>query len=490
MFFQTILGTVVTLVVYLLLSKQAKRNHIKRQEFLRGCSPCPVMPKTGFLGFGRLIDGMKANNAERGPQYVVETMDEAMGKDVHTCIVPIHDYELIVTRDPRNVQAVLAGNATDWDVSEHRAASWRPMIGHGIFTSRGQDWKHSRALVRPLFNKQQTNDLDLFERHVHHLFSVIDREYRGGSDEGWTKKFDLLPLCYNMALDVVTEMIYGRSVHSQNPSARRRFPIVHGLESPDTIDIGTHMDAGKLWIETRGALWKYRWLLPTGTFYKHCAAIHKYAEWFVQFRLRTGQRYLRALSGGKDSKHRYVLLNELAKVTEDPVELRSQTLNVFVAGRDTTASLIGWIVYFLARHPGVLAELRDEVLGQFGPYIPNQPSGIKFKEFRGTYLNAVINEVLRFAPVVPLNERVSVCDTVLPRGGGLDGERPIFIPKGTQILLPTYALARRTDLWGPDADEFRPARWLEDGGRKFGFEFVPFGGGVRQCMGRKYSSRW
>lgn len=449
------------------------------------------MPKTGFLGFGWLIEGFKANHADRGPQFVVESMDEVMGKDVHTCIVPIYDYELIVSRDPANIQAVLATKATDWDVSEHRAASWEPMMGRGIFTTRGDDWKDSRTLVRPLFSKQQVNDLGLFERHAQCLFQAIDENYGDNAEKGWTEKFDMLPLCYNLALDVVTEMIYGRSVYSQTPGKQKglSFPKVEGQQTPNRIDIGRHMDAAKRGVESRGALWKYRWLLPSRGFFQHCAAIHQYAEWFVQLRLHRGDRYLNILTEpGQSSQDRYVLLDQLAKVTDDPVELRSQTLNVFIAGRDTTASLLGWIVYFLARHPGVFSKLRQEVLHKFGPYVPHDSSGIDLQRLRGSYLDAVINETLRVAPVVPLNERVSLCDTVLPRGGGPDGNKPIFIPKGTQILIPIYALARRTEYWGLDADEFRPERWTENGGRKFGFEFVPFGGGVRQCMGRRCST--
>ncbi|KAK3290511.1 cytochrome P450 [Chaetomium fimeti] len=335
----------------------------------------------------------------------------------------------------------------------------------------------------------QINDLDLYERHVQALFAAIDRHQNDSSDEQWTRVFDLQPLFYNMSLDVMSEMLYGYSVHSQNPSERVELPELTGHEPPDRENIGMHMDAGKAWIETRGALWKYRWLLPVKQFNEHCAAIHKYAEWFVQLRLTRGGEYLDGLQhqGGQPHGDRYVLLNELAKVTQDPVELRSQTLNVLSAGRDTTAALLGWIVYFLARHPKVQLKLRYEVLIRFGPYVSGQPSGIEFKKVRDSlpYMNAVINETLRMAPVVPLNDRISLRDTVLPRGGGDDRTEPILVPKGTQILIPTYALGQRPDLWDFDPDEFRPERWMEDGKRKFGFEFVPFGGGLRQCLGQQ-----
>ncbi|KAK0741959.1 cytochrome P450 [Apiosordaria backusii] len=251
------------------------------------------------------------------------------------------------------------------------------------------------------------------------------------------------------------------------------------------------MDAGKAWVETRGALWKYRWLLPTKEFKAHCAAVHKYAEWFVQLRLQRGDKYLEGIQSetGLTSTGRYILLDELAKVTQDPVELRSQTLNILTAGRDTTASLIGWVFYFLSRHPDVFNKLREQVLQQFGPYKPSRPSGIEFKELRDSipYINSVINEALRVAPVIPLNERVAIRDTVLPRGGGEDGSDPIFVPKGTQVLIPTYAMTRRVDIWGPDVDDFRPERWEENGGRKSGFEFIPFGGGIRHCLGQQFA---
>lgn len=89
---------------------------------------------------------------------------------------------------------------------------------------------------------------------------------------------------------------------------------------------------------------------------------------------------------------------------------------------------------------------------------------------------------LRLHPPVPVNIRQAVQNTTLPRGGGEDGKSPIYIPSGTIVSYCVYAMHRREDLWGSDADEFRPERW---DGRKTGWEFLPFNGGSRICLGRE-----
>lgn len=66
---------------------------------------------------------------------------------------------------------------------------------------------------------------------------------------------------------------------------------------------------------------------------------------------------------------------------------------------------------------------------------------------------------LRLFPPVATNSRQANKDTVLPKGGGPDGQSPVFIPKGTTARYSTHSLHRRKDLWGEDAEEFRPERW-------------------------------
>lgn len=60
---------------------------------------------------------------------------------------------------------------------------------------------------------------------------------------------------------------------------------------------------------------------------------------------------------------------------------------------------------------------------------------------------------------VPLNGRIAVKDTVLPLGGGPDGKSPIHIVAGTQVNYNVFAMHRRKDLYGEDAEEFKPERW-------------------------------
>jgi cytochrome P450 len=90
---------------------------------------------------------------------------------------------------------------------------------------------------------------------------------------------------------------------------------------------------------------------------------------------------------------------------------------------------------------------------------------------------------LRLYAVVPINMRCASKDTMLPVGGGPDGQEPIQVSKGTVIWLGVYSMHRRKDLWGDDVDQFNPDRWehLDPGPA-----FVPFGSGPRTCLGREY----
>jgi cytochrome P450 len=95
----------------------------------------------------------------------------------------------------------------------------------------------------------------------------------------------------------------------------------------------------------------------------------------------------------------------------------------------------------------------------------------------------LISLVLRLYPAVPFNMRLATTDTTLPVGGGPSASRPILVRKGDVVCYSVGTMHRRTDLWGVDADKFRPGRWENF---QPGAEYLPFNGGPRVCIGREW----
>lgn len=79
---------------------------------------------------------------------------------------------------------------------------------------------------------------------------------------------------------------------------------------------------------------------------------------------------------------------------------------------------------------------------------------------------------------------MAIVDTVLPLGGGDDGKSPLFVPAKTTLGWSAFAMQRRKDFYGEDADEFKPERWDT---LRPGWEYLPFNGGPRICLGQQFA---
>jgi cytochrome P450 len=155
-----------------------------------------------------------------------------------------------------------------------------------------------------------------------------------------------------------------------------------------------------------------------------------------------------------------------------------------LAGRDTTASLLGWSLVRLTLHPEIFSSLRATILHDFPG--DSQPTFAQLKSCRP--LQHFLQEVLRLHPTVPVNNRVCVKDTTLPLGGGPDRNSPIAIRAGQLVNFSVYGMHRRADLWGEDVLEFRPGRWGEEGQKsRSPWAFLPFLGGPRVCLGQQFA---
>lgn len=163
--------------------------------------------------------------------------------------------------------------------------------------------------------------------------------------------------------------------------------------------------------------------------------------------------------------------------------LVDQLMTFLAAGHETTATAMTWAAYHLAKNPEIQARLRSEVRDAL-PSPDNDGAVITDKDIDALpYLHAVVMEVLRLNPPVPRTVRVPNKDTTI--GGH-------FIPKGTRIILAPWGFSRLKSLWGEDAREFRPERWLgegraNNGGAKRNYAFMTFLHGPRSCIGASFA---
>jgi cytochrome P450 len=172
------------------------------------------------------------------------------------------------------------------------------------------------------------------------------------------------------------------------------------------------------------------------------------------------------------------LLETLLEQKRAPAEIRSHSMALMVAGRDTTAALLSFVLLVLARQPEIYQKLRAQVLEHFGTY--RHSRDITFSSLKACYyLRWCLHETLRLYPIFPVNARKAVRDTTLPTGGGPDGQSPIFIARDEDVFPHFYKMQRDPTIWGSDADDFRPERWDE---RKIGFEFMAFSAGPRYLL--------
>nr|KAF6336416.1 cytochrome P450 family 27 subfamily A member 1 [Myotis myotis] len=160
-----------------------------------------------------------------------------------------------------------------------------------------------------------------------------------------------------------------------------------------------------------------------------------------------------------------------------PQEAMGSLPELLMAGVDTTSNTLTWALYHLSKSPEIQKALHEEVVGVV-------PAGQapRHKDFAHMpLLKAVLKETLRLYPVVPINSRVIV-EKEIEVGGFL-------FPKNTQFVLCHYVVSRDPSIF-PEPESFQPHRWLKKSqpdtlGVQHPFGSVPFGYGVRACLGRR-----
>ncbi|KAF4588561.1 hypothetical protein EYR40_010114 [Pleurotus pulmonarius] len=368
------------------------------------------------------VDFLKAMNKRVESGYPDDSLTDLLTK-----YGPVADFyvlwsHLMFTTSPEYIKIVLATDFANYEKGEEFNTVVASLLGNGVFSSDGDMWKFHRSMTRPFFSRDRISHFDLFDRHADAVIAKIKERARAGI------AMDFQDLMGRFTLDSATEFLGDRM--------KAPMKVVDAFINPIIEEAIRKKDA------------------------KHSTNAEKDAN-------------------PADVDEGETLLDHLVKSFKD------ETLNIMLAGRDTTAGTLTIICYFLSVYPAVAKRLREEILTHVGPN--KRPTYEDIRELK--YLRAVINETLRLYPIVPFNVRSTINPAVWPSLN--PHEKPLYIPAQTQICYSVFMMQRRKDLWGPDAEEFDPDRFLDDRLKKYlisnSFAFLPFNAGPRICLGQQFA---
>ncbi|KAJ7732225.1 cytochrome P450 [Mycena maculata] len=251
--------------------------------------------------------------------------------------------------------------------------------------------------------------------------------------------------------------------------------------------------------------WVFRMVarLPTTAF----KAVHRVSYLGTQLGRKVVREKMNVVRQGLAADrdvYSFLLESEKTAKALSEEDLVAQTVILLIAGQDTTANTLSFGLLELARHPEFQARLRDEIrsrAGGDGVYddMPLLNAFIKARYGlnRSDILLIIPQETLRLYPTLPIEERTAVEDVVVPLTESIttsNGESipQIHIRKGTPITLGIASFQRLESLWGTDADEFKPSRWLEGNpyrGEVLGpyANLLSFGSGPHTCLGWRFA---
>ncbi|KAF2149261.1 cytochrome P450 monooxygenase [Myriangium duriaei CBS 260.36] len=185
----------------------------------------------------------------------------------------------------------------------------------------------------------------------------------------------------------------------------------------------------------------------------------------------------------KDKQGNDILSVILDTASFSEEELVDQCMTLLGAGHETTASAVTSALYLLCTDPSGMEmqrRLRDEVRSKLPSPSGTSPEISPDQLESLPYLTAICNEVLRVRSPVPLVWRTSIRPTIIDN---------VAIPTNTRICLPPWGINKSRTLWGDEAENFDPDRWLgrPAGGAESNYAFLTFSGGKRSCIGAGFA---
>ncbi|KAF8985719.1 cytochrome P450 [Cyathus striatus] len=458
-----LLGTLLSFPVRAFIYVQLKEYRHKREAERMGARMAPRLQGTKMGNMDQMKWLMKCWREGYPGDGIWEIMN-AYGYTVDTHILWVDN---IVTIEPEHVKIILSTDAENYVKGERFRFAFHDVLGDGIFNADGT---FHRSISRPFFTHARISNFTLFEQSATDVIRLINERMETGM------AVDFQDLMQRYTLETGTAFLFGSTIHTLSAPSHPEQSFATAFHNAQEV-IATR--------ERRGWLWPIFEVFEDKA-KAHMRVVNAYLDMVLERAVerKNVKDAERERLGGKVEEEE-TMLDHLLTVTSDPVLVQDEVLNVLIAARDTMASTLTFCIYFLTQHPEVAKKLRKEVLSKVGT--EKCPTYEEMKEMR--YLKAVINETLRLLPSVPFNVREARASTTWPSSD--PNEKPVYIPAGASVPYSVMMMHTRKDLWGPDAEEFDPERFLDDRLKKYllpnPFIFLPFNGGPRICIGQQFA---
>jgi cytochrome P450 family 110 len=366
--------------------------------------------------------------------------------DCFTAMVGEKMSPVVVFSNPQALQVILTGDDSEiFDAPGELNTLFEPFLGkQSVIGLSGDRHRRARQLMIPPLHGERMRS---YGKLIGDITEEVIREWTLG------KTFSVRKFMQAISMRVILGAVFGLEGLRFQKLEKPLAAILDDMSNPLSVSLlyfpGLRQDLGPL--------------SPWGNFVRKRKTIDKiiYDEIAERRANPNASRndILTLLMSARDE--------EGEEMTD--VELRDELMTLLLAGHETTATALTWALYWIHKSPMVREQLLKEVKAVTDPLDANALT-------RLPYLNAVCCESLRIYPVGMLTFPRVVRSTVELMGYSLE--------PGTVVVGSIYLAHHREDVY-PDPDQFKPERFLE---RRFSpFEYLPFGGGVRRCIGMAFA---
>ncbi len=354
--------------------------------------------------------------------------------------------EAIVTTDPVVIQHVLKTNAENYQKSEIQVKRMGHFLGKGLLTTHGKAWRTQRRLIQKGFDRKQLEVLSsIMQDSLAESLREFDRQARLGP-------VDIYPHLMKMTFSMVAKSLFGAFLKDED------------------IELISHTISTVQEFMVRQTIQPYLnpWFTVSGELRKHedmRARADGVLMEYIQKRRREppGNDLLQILMDARYSD---------GEGMSDELVL-SESMQLLVAGHETSSNALSWILYLLSSRPDCLETLRqefDSVLGE----APLRYSDVPKFEFAPQ----IIHEALRLYPPFWMVDRMAVAD---------DRVGDLAIPAGSTVIVFVYGAHHSPRRW-ESPESFDPERFSKANEKLHTpFAFLPFGAGPRGCIGGNYA---